>query len=58
MFKKTKIKVYKEMLLKGYKISTRQKYELWKYISQLEQENLELRARNYALASNLLSLDK
>ena len=58
MFKKTKIKVYKEMLLKGYKISTRQKYELWKYISQLEQENLELRARNYALASNVLSLDK
>ena len=58
MFKITKIKVYKEMLLKGYKISTRQKYELWNYISRLEQENLELKARNYALASNLLSLDK
>lgn len=34
------ISILKEMLLKGYKMSTRQKYLVWKYICKLEKTTI------------------
>ena len=35
------IEILKEMLLHGYRMSMRQKYEVWVYINKLENERKE-----------------